>query len=305
MITDYSLTKNWLKLPPHTDKLEHAADVFYLYSTSYDKLTEDDPLICPIDHQEMRREALYSYFKSGSVFQAHCNTFIPYYRQTDAPSCLSLPQKEKDELLKKGPVADATAAFDYYLKNYNNGRPYILAGHSQGSDVLLHVLSEYMSKNPEISKRMVAAYAIGYSVTPDYLADNPHLKFATGRSDTGVIISYNTEAPNCQTPNPVVLKDALNINPINWQRDDTHAANTESLGSRMPYHNFFQDVSQLADAQIDLQKNVLICSTLSGTPYDDTGIFPPGIYHSLDYTLYYYDLRQNCLDRINAYLKFT
>ena len=40
---------------------------------------------------------------------------------------------------------------------------------------------------------MAAAYAIGYSVTDDNLAANPHVKFAVGESDTGVIIVWIIE----------------------------------------------------------------------------------------------------------------
>ena len=38
---------------------------------------------------------------------------------------------------------------------------------------------------------MVAAHVIGYSVTKDDLEANPHMKFATGETDTGVIISWH------------------------------------------------------------------------------------------------------------------
>jgi hypothetical protein len=39
-------------------------------------------------------------------------------------------------------------AFEYYLKNYNNGRPIIIAGHSQGSGHGARILKDYlMEKN--------------------------------------------------------------------------------------------------------------------------------------------------------------
>ena len=53
-----------------------------------------------------------------------------------------------------------------------------------------------MKDHPEVYSRMIAAYVIGNPVTQASLDNNPHLKFATGPDDTGVIISYNTEAPN-------------------------------------------------------------------------------------------------------------
>ena len=76
------------------------------------------------------------------------------------------------------PKQDVFAALDYYFENLNDGRPFILAGHSQGSAIQSLVLAEYMKAHPEYLERMVAAYVIGYSITGDYLKANPHLKFA-------------------------------------------------------------------------------------------------------------------------------
>jgi hypothetical protein len=58
-----------------------------------------------------------------------------------------------------------------------------------------YVLKNYFSEHPDYYQRMVAAYAIGYSITKDDLEAYPYLKFAEGESDTGVIISYHTEGP--------------------------------------------------------------------------------------------------------------
>ena len=91
------------------------------------------------------------------------------------------------------PYDDIIAALNYFFENYNNGRPFIIAGHSQGSCMAKLVLKKYFKKHPEYYERMVAAYIIGFAVTSDELAAYSHLKFATGESDTGVIISWNTE----------------------------------------------------------------------------------------------------------------
>ena len=51
---------------------------------------------------------------------------------------------------------------------------------------------------------------------------DPHLKFATGESDTGVIISWNTEGPRNvegNASNVVLLPNAISINPLNWKLD--------------------------------------------------------------------------------------
>ena len=69
------------------------------------------------------------------------------------------------------------------------------------------------------------------TVTKDWLAKTG-LKFAEGPTDTGVIISWNTEGPaNLETKNMTLAPGGLIINPINWKRDDTYAPATENLGS--------------------------------------------------------------------------
>lgn len=170
-----------------------------------------------------------------------------------------------------------------------------------------------MKENPQIYDRMIAAYVIGYSVTDEYLANNPHLKFAEGPDDTGVIISYNTEAPTVFAPgDPVVLSGALAINPITWTREETVATAEESLGSivlnqdgsvvlnedgkMVPTMNY-------ADARVDKAKGAVICSTADVekiSPGNQT--FGKGVYHSFDYPFYYFNIRENAANRTKNFL---
>ena len=152
---------------------------------------------------------------------------------------------------------------------------------------------------------MIAAYVIGYSVTEDFLAENSHLRFADSSNDVGVIISYNTEAPQIDEPgNPVVLEGALVINPINWRRDDTLAPASENLGSILwDSLGVISHVSHFADATLDLSRGVVITTT----PDPDqlapgNAVFGKGVYHRHDYAFYYENLRQNAKDRIASYL---
>ena len=149
---------------------------------------------------------------------------------------------------------------------------------------------------------MIAAYVIGWPITSEYLVQNPHLKFAVGPDDVGVIISYNTEAPNIPIVNPVLSGLIGNvINPITWTRDSTVATTAQGLGSFMPdSKGVFRTVPQYADARIDIAKGVLICSTAGALGAGDG--CPYGIYHVLDIALYYYNLRQNAANRANKFL---
>ncbi len=302
---DYSSTDKWLALP---DTAEYDVDVFYLYPTTYYRLSEDDPIICEIDNALMQTNAVSAYNRQATAFETVGNIYAPYYRQPDAVTSLSLPEENKDELLRGVTKADVFAAFDYYIEHYNNGRPFILAGHSLGSNMLLYLLSEYMEERPDVYARMIAAYVIGYSVTKDYLEDNPHLKFAEGADDTGVIISYNTQAAIVEGTNPVVLEGALVINPITWMRDGTTAGAEKNLGSIMlnldgsvilDENGEFNRVMNFADATVDSEKGALICSTVDVDTWGQANsVFPKGVFHSFDYPFYYYNIRENAANRV-------
>ncbi|MEI7492258.1 MAG: DUF3089 domain-containing protein [Bacteroidota bacterium] len=303
MATDYSKAVHWLSLPaPVMD-----VDVFYLYPTCWEKVDSTDPNICNIDNPSMLAGALPVFERQATAFETFANVFAPYYRQADANYTLSLPEDQREKVIGGIPTSDAVAAFDYYIQHYNNGRPFILAGHSQGSNVLIHLLSGYLKDNPVIYHRMIAAYIIGYPVTSAYLASNPHLKFATGPDDTGVIISYNTQAPSVVPPhNPVVSNIVgLVINPVTWTRTESEATTAEGMGSIMPDSVTlkFQPVPQYADARVDINKGVLICTSAdSNQLYKFTKPFGKGVYHSFDYPFYYFNIRDNAQNRANKFL---
>ena len=295
--TDYSKSEHWLSLPAVVDK---EVDVFYLYPTAWQKVNTTDPNICEIDNPSMLIGSAAAFARQATAFETVGNIYAPYYRQAD------MSPVEREKVIGGIPTTDAVAAFDYYIKHYNNGRPFILAGHSQGSNVLNNLLAGYMKENPEVYARMVAAYVVGYSVTDEYLAKNPHLKFAEGPDDTGVIISYNTQAPDVVAgTNPVVSPGGLVINPITWTRDETLATTAEGLGSFMPdpVTKVFSQVPQYADAKIDKTNGVLICSTADENAlYSLSGALGKGVYHSFDYPFYYYNLRENAANRTNKFL---
>ena len=189
--------------------------------TVYVDPSPNAPKIAPIDSEMMRTGAQGMFKIQASVFAESTNVFAPYYRQNNITTLAGKNEEETLAVQSNEPRIDIYGALDYYFENYNNGRPFILAGHSQGSIMLRVALRDYFKAKPELLDRMIATYAIGYSITKEDLKVNPALKFAEAADDTGVIVSWNTEGPeNKDQENTVVLKDALAINPINWKRDD-------------------------------------------------------------------------------------
>ncbi len=130
------------------------------------------------------------------------------------------------------------------------------------------------------------------------------MKFAQGPDDTGVIISYNTEAPNIEGNNPVILPGAKVINPISWTTEETLATAEEGLGSILPNKELkFIPAGRYADARIDKAKGVLICSTANVEKLSPgSEVFGKGVYHSFDYPFYYFNIRENAANRAKLFL---
>ena len=153
---------------------------------------------------------------------------------------------------------------------------------------------------------------IGYSVTDEYLAANPHVKFATGECDTGVIIAWNTEGPkNVETNahNVVVLPHTRSINPLNWKLDETYAPASLNLGSYMPNSETgeYEFVDAGADAQVVPERGVIVTNAASEPMPEElaSAVSPflgPDGRHASDYSYYYNNIKDNVAKRIAAYL---
>ena len=276
-----------------------AVDVFYIYPTVTGFRPETE--VCDMTDTMMVAGAQMVRQIQTAVFEETCNVFMPYYRQISMPK----PGSDYSAIIDYVSKFDATDALDYYLNNLNQGRPFILAGHSQGASVLIALLENYMTKHPEALQRMVAAYPIGFAVTKDWLAKTG-LKFAEGATDTGVIVSWNTEGPtNLKEKNMTLAPGGISINPINWKRDDTYADVKENLGSLTVEGKLV--TPGIADARVDTARGSVVVTTadakLYAIPADGAEMFGPESYHLHDYGFFFNNFKQNVADRIKAYMK--
>ena len=300
---DYSRAACWYQIPG----ILKSVDTFFVYPTEYMAANEGDPDYATLDNPEMLEGVQFDHLTLASVYEEATNLFIPYYRQAGMRYAGEVGKKTGDPRTAFAtiPYSDITAALDYYFEHCNNGRPFIIAGHSQGSGITSLVLMNYFREHPEYYERMVAAYVIGFSITKEYLEANPHLKFAAGESDTGVIISWNTEGPKNvkeNVSNAVVLPNAVSINPLNWKLDGTYAPASANLGSLVLNEKTGKyEIGDIgADAQVVLSRGVILTNADSEPVGGD--VFGPQSFHNGDYTFYYNNIKENVAKRIAAYM---
>ena len=305
---DYSGKKYWLARPDHPDK---GADLLFLYPSSC--RDKNAGVICDIDNKSMIRGARRNFSQQATAFEPVANLFAPFWRQVNATKLSEMSFEEVDRAEWAEPRTDVYAALDYYFENLNHGRPYFLAGHSQGSRLCYMVLSEYMKEHPDYYANMIAAYCIGDSLTKQYLEENPHVKAAQSADDLGVVVSWNTEGPaNKGKKSLVVSPGAVAINPLNWRTDDTPASAELNLGSYIP-NLLFPGLIKLpvkADAALDVERGTVIVTEPRLAKFAITAIpgfrnlepvFGPASYHGCDYSFFYLNIRENACVRSEAW----
>ena len=143
-----------------------AADIFYILPTCVWDWTTEDGQSCRYsdytrtDHIEA---FLPSVELAEDIFaQGQYGFYCPYYRQISLNVWMD-GEAAVEELFPLS-MEDVSAAFDYYLDNYNEGRPFVLAGFSQGGKAVVELVKHLPVPAYE---RMVAAYAIGYRVSDE------------------------------------------------------------------------------------------------------------------------------------------
>ena len=294
---DYALEENWAWLGIGEAK---AADVFLVCPT----VDVRDETNMSMDDAETKANFLGALNMERDIYADSARLFAPYYRQA-AMQVYGMTAEQREPYLQLA-YRDVSAAFSTYLESWNEDRPIILAGFSQGADMCYRLMEEYFG-DAALAERLVAAYAIGWPLTGEMCAQYPQLKPAQGADDTGVIVSFECEAEGVTETFIVPERTcALSINPLNWRTDSTPASKEENLGACFTDYSggIVRDAGALCGAYIDPARGVLKVTDVSPEDYPAVvpGL-PEGAYHIYDYQFFFRNLQQNVQLRVDACLE--
>lgn len=321
-----------IELDISADIAEKGVDVFFIHSTGFVGPGGWNSTMAIENSEAQSIEYMLS--SMASIFNGCCNIYAPHYREANIQSFMPDKLEPGTQALDLA-YQDVAEAFEYYLKHFNQGRPFIIVGHSQGTTHALRLLEEKVDKTP-LFQQLVVAYVVGYWLPKD--------KFSRGfeqitpcleASQTGCIVSYDTYGEDGQLDTKVPhwyktgwesseledgsTKATLCVNPLSWTNTLEKVNKKAHLGAipvefkRTPVNMLLANnpgfifkelpplTSKLTWAQCKEDGRLEIMPQ-ADNPFSNHLDQPNKSYHVLDFSLFYGNIRQNAILRVNQFM---
>ncbi|MEX2250084.1 MAG: DUF3089 domain-containing protein [Parvibaculum sp.] len=320
---DYTSDDAWAALPGRTDLADVVpagsgltdnqssaeVDVFFIHPTTYyGKAAWNARYDEPGFSLDRLESGVLRY--QASVFNGCCRVFAPRYRQATVYAFIGKGEDEHAAL--DFAYRDILRAFENFITERNDDRPFILAGHSQGGLHGSRLLQERIAGTP-LADRMIAAYLIGSALPADLGIEG--IEPCDGPTATGCTINWNSM--NASAPRRGWVEQGTTwlggtyrllagaplacINPLNWMFGGAAEASA-NLGS-LPFVGSDDDFPgpqpELTGAACD--DGVLLVTVDENEPGFTMGV-RSGDYHIYDYNLFYMNIRANLDERVSAFL---
>ena len=131
----------------------------------------------------------------ASAYSIACRIYAPRYRQFSASGVYARAQlsEEVQQANSEAAYGDVLAAFRHFITHHNDGRPFLLAGHSQGSGHLQRLIAEELDTNwGTLGDRFIAGYIIGGGYPETKVLATKHLNLCQSPTESGVIIGWGS-----------------------------------------------------------------------------------------------------------------
>lgn len=247
----------------------------------------------------------------ASIFNGVGAIWAPRYRQATFGAFLT----EKPEAQQAIDLAygDVLAAFDAFVAAQPVGRRIILAGHSQGSLLLLRLLKERVAGTP-LAKQIVAVYAPGWPIS--VTADLPALGLPACEDDeaAGCILSWQSfgepadfSEVQATFDRGVGLNGAVHkgtamlcVNPLTGTTGAAAVPASANFGSLVPNSDFTSGelIAKGIGAKCLRSGFLDIGPAPSGF---SAFVLPGNNYHVYDYPLFWANLRTDVERRVEAF----
>lgn len=298
-VPNYGNVATWAILPDsYPENLKHwqtnttslDADVFYVYPTlniEKEDLRWNVPVTDSIQNVKVIDKAVY--FQASAFLNAG-KLYVPFYRQAHLRSYTKY-ENGGEEALNLA-YSDVKEAFKTYLGKYNDGRPIIIASHSQGTTHAIQLLKDFFDGKP-LQNKLVAAYLPGIAINKNEFKT---IQVMTNPTEIGGFVSWNTFKKGYYPKSyQKWFKGTEVSNPVDWD------GSNESEQSDHKGFLFTNDKLYKQALQVYV-KDGLLWISLPHFPYR---FFVMGKrkYHEGDVNLFWKDIQENASLRVESYLK--
>jgi hypothetical protein len=278
------LRKNFIK--------DSVTDVFFIHPTTFTG-KKNSNTNADIDDVVLNHKTDYSsVLFQASVFNESSRVFVPRYRQAHYRNYY-----EKNAVKAKDAFdlayTDVKNSFEYYLTHYNNGRPVIIAAHSQGTQHAARLLKDFF-EGKLLQNKLVCAYLIGMPTPENYFTE---IRPCRDSLDTGCFLGWRTFKKGYEGTGYIIEEKFRSIvtNPLNWTTGTDYASAAMNKGAVLTK---FNKINKGTSAQV--QKNIL----WTGKPRFFGNLFlRKKNYHIGDINIFYLNIRENVKRRIGMYWK--
>jgi len=320
---DYSKENNWAALPQKDDLADYRpegiladtllknVDVFFIHPTGY---LNGERWNSSMDTNSGTEENTKWMMANQASTFSDCNVYAPRYREATIYSFMDLEGADELAALNFA-YKDVESAFDYYIKNYNKGKPFIIASHSQGSRHALSLLENRID-GTELTKRMIATYAIGINnMTDKNVALLKDIPVCDAPDQTNCLIHWATYSEAVAYPEVKPDEKTVCVNPLTWKRDggraekDLHKGYLGQSGQFTVKLRGADNATNISFQPLGKAKVNHTCATckegrlLVEHQPEMTMEMGEGNYHGIDYQLFHLDIRANVALRVHTYLK--
>jgi Protein of unknown function (DUF3089) len=323
---DYANEENWAALPTLDDLADlvpegavnqyaqgdSPVDVFFVHPTGF--LKGSSWTFSMDANTSTEENTQWMMANQASPYNGCCNVYAPRYRQASMFAYMRADEATRDEILGFA-YRDVARAFEYYMQHYNNGRPFVLASHSQGTHHSVGLLKEHINGTPA-AEQFVAAFLIGGYASRSEFEGLEGIGFCDSPTQLSCIVHWDTYSEAVKADQEA--NDVLCVNPLTWRLDGPHAGKENhegALGSSGEYHAEFSgdDAARNVEfkplgtplpnyVEAECSGGRLYISDQSETAFGDKGAMGD-TYHGLDYPMFYMDIRENAILRVNTYLQ--
>jgi hypothetical protein len=178
---DYSMHRSWLCLPTRLTVCSTPLPTTALNpngygSTGLSPVAKDPPVDCFYVYPTVSRDpGMNSDLNAGpeerlaaesqvARFASVCRVFAPIYRQMTVAAVAAYATGANIDAPAALAYRDILSAWRNYIRTRNNGRPFVLIGHSQGSLHLIQLIAREIENDPAVARRMKLAIISGYNV---------------------------------------------------------------------------------------------------------------------------------------------